>query len=152
MTLPPCDPFSSMCNILNASNSNDTFKQAVLIALGRLVGAGAAGTSDVKAFKTIASGQTDNVLQPAVAGKRYRGKQVLLTTDDTSIDVTFNSKGVGAGTAISPTFDEIGNAGFTLPYSSIGWFQTNIGEALTVTTNAGSSNVDILYAYDLVDF
>jgi hypothetical protein len=55
--------------------------------------------------------------------------------------VTFNSKGAGAGTAIYPPIKLTANGGTTAPTTrkSVGYFQTNVGEALTVTTGAGST-------------
>lgn len=43
-----------------------------------------------------------------------------------------------AGTDISCTFPLAANGGFVLPASQLGWFQTNVGEALNVNLSAAA--------------
>lgn len=66
--------------------------------------------------------------------------------DTTASSVTFNSKGSGAGTAISAALKGPANGGFVLPVSEGAWLRTNDGQALTVTTGAGSTTgIQIVY-------
>ena len=91
------------------------------------------------AFLNVAASQTDTELVVAVSGKSVRVLQVFLQAGATGTTVTFNSKGAGSGTAISPVFQNAANGGAVLPFSRVGWFDTNVSEALTVTTGAGST-------------
>lgn len=50
--------------------------------------------------------------------------------------VKFQSNGV---TDISALMPLAANGGFVLPFSAVGWFQTNIGESLTFNMTAGNS-------------
>lgn len=54
---------------------------------------------------------------------------------DTGTTSTFLS----GGNSISPVFDNGANGGAVLPHNPLGWLETNVGEALNVTTGAGSS-------------
>jgi hypothetical protein len=87
----------------------------------------------------VAASQTDSVLVAATPGKKVRVLWVVFQAGNVATALTFNSKGAGAGTAISPTFANGANGGFVLPLNNYGWFQTNAGEGLTVTTGAGSA-------------
>lgn len=102
-------------------------------------------------FANVAASQTDTVL---VSGATKRMILVIGLTAEcgaTATDITFNSKGAGAGTAITMTFQNGINGGFVLPYSEVGWFKTNSGEALTCTTGAGSTTgVQVVYQIILV--
>lgn len=91
------------------------------------------------AFANVAAAQTDAELVAAQAGKAIRVKQIFVQAGDAATTITFNTKGAGAGTAISPNFQSGVNGGAVLPYSQAGWFDTEISEALTVTTGAGST-------------
>jgi hypothetical protein len=57
----------------------------------------------------------------------------------TATNATFNSKGSGAGVACSMLFANAANGGAVLPHNPLGWFETEIGEALTLTTGAGAT-------------
>jgi hypothetical protein len=105
------------------------------------------GSLTVK-FKLVnlAAGATDTSLVAAVATKKIRVLQALIVAGDTGTDLTFNSKGVGAGVPITPLLNHAPNGGEVLPYSQVGWFETVAGEALTGTTSAGSAT-GILIAY-----
>lgn len=107
----------------------------------------AAGRSN--AYDSIALSQTDSVLVAASGTRRIRVHSVVINQGDTTPStVTFNSKGSGAGTAISPALKAAANGGFVLPDNPAGWFQTNPGEALTVTTGAGSATA-VLVTYSV---
>lgn len=103
----------------------------------------------LRTFQNVASGQTDSVIVLATGGKKIRVLQVFALAGGSSTDLTFNSKPAGAGTAISPLMANDIRSGEVLPFSPIGWFETNVGEGLTVTTSAGSTT-GILVAYILV--
>ena len=87
----------------------------------------------------VPSGSTDYLAIPAISGKRIWVTAVAVLVGSSQTNVTFNSKGSGAGTAISCLFACAANGGIVLPKNGDGWFQTNIGEALTVTTSSGST-------------
>lgn len=93
------------------------------------------------ALANVAASQTDSSLVAAVAGKKIRVLSAVAVAGGTATNLTFNSKGGGAGVAISCLFANGANGGFVLPMSAdgSGWFETNTGEALTVTTGAGST-------------
>lgn len=104
-------------------------------------------TSVVKyAFANVAASTTDGALVTAVAGKRIRLLAAAAMDAGTTTSITFNSKPAGAGTAISALFQQAVNGGPLLPYSPVGWFQTNSGEGLTATTGTGTATgVQIAY-------
>lgn len=108
------------------------------------------GRGRLNAWDTIAAGTTDSALVAAVPGRKIRVIQFLINEGSTTpSSVTFNSKGSGAGTAISPTFLYPANGGTTSNEARSGWFETNPGEGLTVSTGAGSAT-GVLIAYELV--
>jgi hypothetical protein len=91
------------------------------------------------AYDAIAASQTDSVLVAAQGTTRIVVTSVVINQGDTTASaVTFNSKGTNAGTAISPPLKAAANGVASLPPGK-GWFGTNAGEALTVTTGAGST-------------
>lgn len=100
------------------------------------------------AWDSVAASATDSVLVAAKAGKKIRVLSFILNQGDTTpSSVTFNSKGAGAGTAISPALKASANGGFVA--NSAGWFETIAGEGLTVTTGAGSTT-GIIVTYELI--
>ncbi len=92
------------------------------------------------AFVNVAAGQTDSVIVTGVTNRIVLVLGVACVTAATATNVTFNSKGSGSGTAITCLFANAANGGFVLPESAGGWFQTNSGESLTVTTGSGSTS------------
>lgn len=91
-------------------------------------------------FANVAASQTDSALVAAVSGKRIRVVSLVALSGGTATNVTFNSKPSGAGSAISCLYANAANGGFVLPEASeFGWFETNPGEGLSVTTGAGST-------------
>lgn len=104
------------------------------------------------AYDAIAASATDSVLIAAATGSKIVILAVVINQGDTTPStVTFNSKGSGAGTAISPPLKAAANGGFVLPRNEGGWFATNNGEGLTVTTGAGSTTgVIVTYKLDRV--
>lgn len=91
------------------------------------------------AFANITAGQTDANVITAVALKVIRVVQIAMVTGATATNITFNSKGSSSGTAISCLFANGANGGAVLGYNPDGWFSTNAGEGLTVTTGAGAT-------------
>ena len=100
------------------------------------------------AFASVAASQTDSVLVAAKAGQKIRVDALVVNFGDTTASiVTLLTKGSGAGTAIAPPLKATPNGGFVLPPSPAGWFATNRGESLTVTTGAGSTtNIGLSYS------
>lgn len=109
-----------------------------------LKGKGVIGVQD-----SVAASATDSVLVTAVSGRKVRVTSLVFFHGDTTAStVTFNSKPAGAGTAITPAFKYSANGG-TSVYNPDGFFETNIGEGLTVTTGAGSTT-GIMLTYKIV--
>lgn len=100
---------------------------------------GAASSVVKRAIANVAASQTDSSLVTAVSGKKLRIVFVYAVAGGTATTLTFNSKGGGAGTAISALLANAANGGEVLGYNPAGWFETNTSEALTVTTGAGSA-------------
>lgn len=105
-------------------------------------------------FKNVLASQTDDALNgagsttPAArAGMKIVVRSVFVLGGANATNVTFNSKGAGVGTPISPLLANGANGGFALPAGS--WFETAVGEGLTVTTGAGST-AGIWIAWDYV--
>lgn len=110
------------------------------------------------AIGNVAAGTTDGTLTiegatlAAVPGKRYYVLAILAhLAGDTATDVTLNSKGSGAGTAISSTKQVAANGGWAMargtPQDYL--YRTKRGEALTVTTGAGSTvGIDLIVTID----
>lgn len=109
-----------------------------------------AGRGVKNAFDAIAASATDSNLVSAVANSRIRVLGVIVNQGDTTPStVTFNTKPAGAGTSISPPIKAAANGGFVIPFSRVGWFETNTGEGLTVTTGAGSTTA-VIVVYELI--
>jgi hypothetical protein len=81
----------------------------------------------------LSSGPT--VVVAAQPGQRIRVLQLMVITSAPN-SVKFQSNSVTDLTALFPLAQ---NGGFVMPYSDIGWFQTNIGESLAVNMTAGNS-------------
>lgn len=92
-----------------------------------------------RAFANVAASTTDSSIISAVASKKLRILSVVLECGATATNITFNTKPAGAGTAISMQFQNGANSGAVLARNEDGWFETNSGEGLTVTTGAGST-------------
>lgn len=95
----------------------------------------------------IAASTTDGSLVAAVSGKKIYVLGFYGHTGATATNVTLNSKGSGAGTAISPVLPNGANTGQVLPIQEYGWYVTNASEGLTITTGAGSTTaVTVIFA------
>jgi hypothetical protein len=86
----------------------------------------------------VAQSQTDASIVAAQSGKVIRVLSIAFVCGATETNATFNSKGSGAGTAISPVFQNAANGGAVLPHNPLGWFETSTGEGLSLTTGTGS--------------
>ena len=100
-------------------------------------------SASVTAPITVAASQTDSALVSAVSGSRIKVLGFWSISASTSTFV-FNSKGSGAGTAISPVLTPTANQSFQMSNSDAPLFQTNKGEGLTLTTGAGGNTVLIV--------
>ncbi len=90
-------------------------------------------------FIDVTASQTDKAVVAATTGKKIRVLSVVIASGSTASTVVFNSKPSGAGTQISGTFAPANNAVAVLGRNIDGWFETNSGEGLSVTTSAGST-------------
>lgn len=100
----------------------------------------------------IVAGQTDASVVGAIADRKIRvmGVWVFPTTTPPA-SVTFNSKGSGAGTAISPVLPLVASTPLQVPGpSDTGLFETNRGEALTITNPAGTTAAVFMVSYVVV--
>lgn len=104
------------------------------------------------AFANIAANTTDGSLIAAVTGKTIVVLGVFAhLAGATNTNVTLNSKGSGAGTAISSTKQIVANGGWV---QSRGCdtdylYKTSRGQGLTLTTGAGSTvGIDVSYIID----
>lgn len=94
------------------------------------------------AFVNIAASQTASNIVSAIAGKRIRVISLAMVCGATATNSTFNSD----TTAISCLYANGANGGAVLGLNEAGWFSTNLGEALTVTTGTGSdTGIQIVY-------
>lgn len=100
-----------------------------------------------KAINIAASG-TDVVVIPAVTDKRIIVTGAFFMAGATATNLTFNTKGASAGTAISPLCACGSNGGANMSLDGQTLFETNIGESLTATTGSGST-IGILVVYRL---
>lgn len=109
-----------------------------------------AGRGRYNAYDSIAASTTDSSLVVAVPGKRIRVISIVINQGDTTPStVTFNSKGAGAGTSVFPALKAAANGGFVFNEHNSGWFQTNVSEALTVSTGAGSTTT-LAVTYEII--
>lgn len=88
---------------------------------------------------SVAASTTDGELWPAESGRSVRLLSAFaLATAATAL--TFNTKGTGAGVALTPAFASAdGHPTVAWQPSDYGWLQTNPGEGLTVTTGSGQA-------------
>jgi hypothetical protein len=115
----------------------------------------ASSASTNSSFVNLAASATDGpftggVIPSAKTGSRIAVYGIIVNQGDTTPSVvTFNSKGSGAGTAISANLKFPANGGVGL--SGAGnepLFTTNVNEGLTVTTGAGSTTgIQIIWKY-----
>jgi hypothetical protein len=110
------------------------------------VAASGVGEGRFSAFDSIAASQTGSAFVAAQAGSKIRVTAVVINQGDTTPStVTFLS----ASTAKTPALKGPANGGFVLPFNESGWFETAEGEALNVTTGAGSTT-GIIVNYEVI--
>jgi hypothetical protein len=114
----------------------------------------ASSVTTTSAFVNAAASGTDTAfsggtLPSAKTGSRVAVYGVVINQGDTTPStVTLNSKGSGAGTAISCLLKAPANGGFVLPTGPEPYFTTNVNEGLTVTTGAGSATgIQVVWKY-----
>lgn len=104
------------------------------------------GATIQRAVANIAASQTATTLVAAVSGKIIRVISFAHQCGATGTTITYNSD----SSAITPLFPNGANGGGVFTDNEKGWFETDVGEALTVTTGAGSTTA-ILVGYILVN-
>lgn len=105
------------------------------------------GGSRVKyAFANVAASSTDSALVAAVANRKIRVISIAFVCGATATTLTLNTKPSGAGSAISPAFQNAAHGGAVLGFNEGGWCETNVGEGLAATTGTGSTT-GILLSY-----
>ncbi|HPU34682.1 MAG TPA: hypothetical protein PK184_18460 [Phycisphaerae bacterium] len=110
------------------------------IAYGEYIALGGGLKAQVKrALDNVNPNQTAKTLIAAVPGKKIRVLALAMNCDDAPTSSVFLTKPAGAGTPISCRFVNAANGGAVLNFNPAGWFETGPGEALTVTTGAGSN-------------
>lgn len=114
----------------------------------------ASSATTQSAFVNLAASSTDGALTGGTLPSAKTGSRVAVyglvisQGDTTPSTVTFNSKGSGAGTAVSALLKASANGGFVLAPGSEPYFTTNVGEGLTVTTGAGSATgIQVIWKY-----
>src|SRR5690348_6473018 len=106
-------------------------------------------------FANVAASQTDSNIISLVQGKRLRVIGGWVVNAGTAMNVTFNSKGTGAGTAITSLIPCGANGGLIFPSAQpiavgeapYGYFESNKDEGITVTTSAGATIMGITLRY-----
>lgn len=94
------------------------------------------GSLQLKRAKAdVAASSTNSVVVAAVPGRVIRVLSLAILCGATGTVATLNS----GSTAISMQFQNGANGGAVLPHNDYGWFETAIGEALTLTTGAGTT-------------
>ena len=107
------------------------------------------------AFANVPASTTDQVIVTSPTDVTRAGNAIIkvvslvMVAGGTATTATFNSKGSGAGTAISCLFANGANGGAVLNRNDDGWFSTNAGEALSITTGGGAAT-GVLVNYELV--
>lgn len=98
------------------------------------------------AMATVNAGSTDAAFTKDAGFQLFpvSGKQLCLVSaygiaGGTATALTFNSKGSGAGTAVSPAYTLGANGPLNLAWNPNCHFLTKEGETFTVTTGAGST-------------
>lgn len=107
------------------------------------------GRGVLNCFDTVANNTTDSVLQAAIASNTIVVLAIFANCSNATgpATITFNTKSASSGVAISPTFRIPTAGGFVLPYSDVGWFETNVGEGLTASTGATNSDTAVIIVW-----
>jgi hypothetical protein len=96
----------------------------------------------------VASAATDTVFVAAVTSKKIRvlAFAVIGFEKNHKFEMTFRTKPAGAGTKISASINGTERGNVVLPFNPYGWFETNAGEGLSVSTGS-DTGVDIQLSY-----
>ena len=124
-----------------ADRSTDTIA-ATLSSDGIATGSLAASSLSIKTPKfkvaSVAASSTDSSVIASVASKKLRILSAYIMCGSTATDITFESDDPTTDTTVwKATLSA--NGGVVLPFSPLGWFETDAGEALIATTSAGST-------------
>ena len=92
-------------------------------------------------YRNTGQSVTDDTVIAAVTGKKLRVLALAVVCGSPASSVLFQS---GTANDKTPTLTPGANGGFVLPFNPVGWFETNAGEALTLTTGAGSQTGTIV--------
>jgi hypothetical protein len=94
-------------------------------------------------FETTASPSLSDVtLISGTSGKRIRVIALFCVCGATATTIQFYD----GSTAITGTIPNGANGGMVLPFNPVGWFQTSAGNALAVSTGAGSNtSINLVY-------
>ena len=106
-------------------------------------------------FANVAASQTDANIISRVDGRILRVVGGWAVNAGTAMNITFNSKGTGSGTAITSIIPCGINGGLLMPSVQpntvgeppYGYFESNKGEGITVTTGAGASIIGVTLRY-----
>lgn len=101
-------------------------------------------------FKNIATNTTDGSVVAAVASHKIRVHSLVLHCGSSATSATLNTKPSGAGSAISALHALGSNGVLVLPFNAAGWFETGVGEGLSMTTSAGGSSIGVEVQYSEV--
>lgn len=100
------------------------------------------------AFANVAASSTDTVLIQGIADRVILIKGLVMQCGATATDVTFNTKTLTVGTAISAKFQLGINGTSVFPFSDSGLMKMVPGNSLSVTTSAGSTvGIQLIYEY-----
>jgi hypothetical protein len=119
------------------------YNGGILQIVQRAISAPTSGSTDAVFTSEVSSGSTTLV---AIPGLVYLITSITASCGATATTLVFNSKGSGAGTAISSTFTLGINNTYIWPHNTHGWFQTSPNQTITCTTGTGST-VNILISY-----
>ncbi len=102
-----------------------------------------------RAGAAVAQSQTDAIVYAAEPGRVLR-VLAAFAVSPTATALTFNSKGSSTGTAVSQTFTAAaGVPSVDLAYCPHGWFETRLGEGLSVNTGAGGTTAIMVVVVSL---
>lgn len=100
-----------------------------------------------RALKAVPTNTTDSSIIAAVTDKKLRILAIKGFNGATASTITFNTKGSGAGTAISAPFVLPVSIPLDFHPSNMGWLETAAGEAFTATTAASGATVALQVLY-----
>jgi hypothetical protein len=123
-------------NFASQEISSDHYPEILSILRTDAMNAGGTSLLTPKFAVIDAASSGDNTLVAAVASKKIRVLAVMLIAAG-SVIVRFES-GAG-GTALTGQMELVAQAGFTLPFNPVGWFETAVNTLLNLELNAAIS-------------